>query len=202
MATTTLPPAADQDPFQLITVKNFYNEDLTVSPQPGEKYENIVDNTSNIRPFCAKTYQSDGIDSWYGLSTGKPDTNIYSRNASALPVTVPLAPTWTTLTGTEFTLNFEGVYFYTGSIEFDVTAVPGNQAWDVDLQLYDSTNAVVLGTIDMGGAGSPDAPVRNSWSLPLIGIQVGATNYLRVSRTTTSGDVIVDVCDTEITGPL
>jgi len=202
MATTTLPSAATQDPFQWITIKNYYTEELIVSPQVGESIEGTVDQTITIRPLCVASFQSDGATSWWVVSTGKPNAVVDLNNMTGGPHLVPLQPTWFTLPGTDFTTAYEGLFLYGGVIEFDVTAVPGNQAWDVDLQLWNNTDSVVVANLDYGGVGNPTTPVRDSWMTPAVGLKVSKTYLLRVSRTSSTGDIYVDLCETDLTGPM
>lgn len=202
MATSTLPLAADQDPFQHITIVNRRTEDLTVNVQALDRLNDVVSGSITIRPAASATFQSDGINQWWTISSGKPNAVVHQLNATGLPVLVPAAPTWLTLTGTEFSIPYHGVWHYGGTITFDVTGVPGNQYWDVDLELYDSTAAQTIAHLDFSGAGNPDIPIRDSWSVMAANLQVGNAHYLRVSRASITGDVYVDVCETEMTGPI
>ena len=201
MATSTLPLAVDQDPFQHVTIVNRTVDMLDIAVQPGDSLNGVLNGTGGIWPAQSTTYQSDGIDQWIAVSTGKRITHVYDYSMTGGPYLVPQNPTWLEIPGTAFSVPFAGVWCNIGELTLDVAGVPGNQFWDVDLELYDSTNLVTLGHLDFAGEGNPTVPIFNSWSVMTEGFLPSTTVYLRVSRISVTGDIYVNACEQSITGP-
>jgi len=115
--------------------------------------------------------------------------------------------TLSAIPGTDFV--FDGppaIYLYTVNLEIGVTDVPGNQAWNVDIVLFDITaDVLLLGPLEIGGSGNPDSNLY--FDLPqtyeISGTEYGHTLGLGCQRNTATGDVyVIQGSSHTITGPL
>ena len=187
--TITLPPAVTRSSHNHLTVRNnSLTEILTINAAAGDSIGSVFAAQFPIRVATAVTLQSDGVDRWWPISSYKPNAGLFESDLSAdTEITTAL----TLFPGTTQVLNYPLLFYWSSFWRLDVSAVPGNQTWDVDLGVYDVTDAAWIFSFDMAGSGNPDSDIFRFVSAPLDvpADAVGHVLQMAAIRTTTTGTI-------------
>lgn len=204
MITTTLPPAASRSPYDHLTIRNASLTDmLEVTVYAGDFFD-VVGTTSFIIPVAsACTLQSNEVDGWYAIHNFRP---LPQKTAAPLSADTVITTTLAVLPGTTFTADYPGLFVYNLFSEVSVVNIPGNQAWDVDIGLYNVTESSWVYSQDWLGAGDPlvNPSLQFSNVFEMLESDIGDTFGIAAVRATTTGTVTAIAAGTgnNFTGPL
>ena len=209
MRNITLPPAASRSPYDPLTIRNTNTtEELTITADGTDTIDIYSVSQIKMGVHCAMTLQSNGVDAWFVIQDFRRAPTLTTAQLTS-DLVVTQTPTLTP--GTAITVTYPGLYLLEISTEITVVGVPGNQVWDLNLELYNVTSVSVIASQHWADIGGPLTNPRADFTdvINLTEAAVGSTMQLRVDRASATGTITLLGDGTEsssttmsLTGPL